>query len=126
MTLGKKWYTHSWFKDTRFAEGTEFYQKNCDELFESLGYRHDRENNLYIPVNANNDKVALFAHQGFSLIFLSCVLDIPYPQFCTHFDMITTGVTAIEFREENGVVIPKVWQHAGDAHLYADRLPTLV
>lgn len=125
-SLDKFWYTHPDFKDTRFEAGVKFMQRNADEFFKSLGYEHDTENNIYIPLNSNNDKVALFAHQGFTLLFLSSVLDIPYPQFCSHFDMITTGMTVIEFKDNNGVVIPKIWQHGGDGHLYADNLPTLI
>ena len=54
----------------------------------------------------NNDRVALFAHQGFGLAFLSCLLDIPYPQMSTDFDMSHTGVTAIHFKGD-GIVIKK-------------------
>ena len=66
----------------------------------------------------------LFAHQGFGLAFLSEVLDIPYPLFTNHFDMCHTGMTVIEFREENGVAIPKVLTLSSDAHLYREGLPT--
>ena len=75
-------------------------------------------------IQQNNDRVALFAHQGFGLAFLSEVLDIPYPLFTNHFDMCHTGMTVIEFREENGVAIPKVLTLSSDAHLYREGLPT--
>lgn len=122
--LGRKWYTHEYFKDTRFAEGTEFIQKNADEFLETLGYRHNHDTNSYEQLYENNDKIALFAHQGFGLIFLSCIMDIPYPQFATHFDIVHTGMTAIEFENNNGIVVPKIYQFSGDGHLYNENLPT--
>jgi hypothetical protein len=68
--------------------------------------------------------VALFAHQGFGLAFLSCLLDIPYPQFSTHFDMCHTGVTVIEFKERDGYAYPLVLTLSSDSHIYKDGLPT--
>ena len=87
----------------------------------TLGYKHDWERNGYIPVRANEDRVALFAHQGFG--FLSCLLDIPYPQIVTHFDMSHSGVTVIEFRGSE-FVIPKVLQLSNDSHLFASGIST--
>ena len=71
----------------------------------------------------NEDRVALFAHQGVGLIFLAALLDIPYPQMCTHFDISHTGMTVINF-EGDGIVIPRVLQLSNDSHLFAAGLPT--
>ena len=68
--------------------------------------------------------MALFAHQGFGLAFLSCLLDIPYPFFTTHFDMCHTGVTVIEFKERDGYAYPLVLTLSSDSHIYKDGLPT--
>ena len=72
----------------------------------------------------NEKRVALFAHQGFSTAFMSCLLDVPYPQYSIHFDMQHTGMTVIHFPEEAGWVVPKALQVSSDAHLYRAGLPT--
>ena len=68
--------------------------------------------------------MALFAHQGFGLAFLSSVMGIPYPTFCTHFDMTHSGMTVIEFSSKPGLTAPRILQLSNDSHIYADGLPT--
>ena len=123
--LGDKWYTHPAFAQyPSFETGIERIRREADSLLLELGYRHDRENCCYEAVRPNEDRVALFAHQGFGLAFLSQVLDIPYPQFSTLFDMGHTGMTVLEFANKPGPVFPRADQVASDGHLYRDGLPT--
>lgn len=122
--LGDKWYEHDEFKDYRFKEGVERINRETDAFLSSLGYEHDRERGLYKAVKPSNERVAIFAHQGFGMSFLSSVLDIPYPQICTHFDMGHSGMTVIEFNNIDGVSIPKALMVANDSHLYKEGLPT--
>ena len=71
----------------------------------------------------NRERVALFAHQGFGLAFLSSLLDIPYPLFSSHFDIGHSGMTVIEFSEAPGETVPRVLQLSNDAHIYSEGLP---
>lgn len=123
-SYGNNWYHHPEFKDKGYDKGIQRIQKGCDELFESLGYKHDYTKNSYIPVAPTEQRVALFAHQGFGLAFLSCLLDIPYPEFCTRFDLGHSSMTVIEFGGTEGLVIPKVLQLSNDSHLYKEGLAT--
>lgn len=118
------WYDHPLFAGTRFKEGTLRIEKGCDEFIKSLGYRHDRENKRYYIEKHNDERIALFAHQGFGLSFLSALLDIPYPVFATHFDLSTSGMTVIEFREFGDIALPRVLTLSNDSHLYREGLPT--
>ena len=102
----------------------ERVNREVDEFFLSIGYRHDRENSRFEVIQTNNERIALFAHQGFGMSFLSSVLDIPYPSFSTHFDMGHTGMTVIDFTEQNGYVYPKVLQLSNDSHLYREGILT--
>ena len=122
--LGNKWYTHTAFKNTKFAEGVERVETEVDKLLLSLGYRHDRERSGYIAENPNNKRIALFAHEGFGMSFMSAVTDIPYNDFCTRFGFGFTGMTVIEFSECQGFCIPKVLQQSNDSHLYREGLGT--
>ena len=122
--LGMQWYNHPTFKDTRFKEGYLRIERETYAFLESLGYKHDVEKNAYIPIAPTNERVALFAHAGFGLAFLSVLLDIPYPMVTTKMDIQHSGMTVINFEEKEGIVVPKMLQLSNDSHLYRDGLPT--
>lgn len=122
--LGDRWYEHPYFAKYDYKKGINRIYNEADEFFASLGYEHIRYTGKYKVNRSNNQKVALFAHEGFGLAFLSCLLDIPYPMLCTHFGMCHTGVTVIEFAEQEGYSIPKVLMLSSDSHLYREGLPT--
>lgn len=130
--LDKQWYEyrHPNFEDQSFAygvrsfkDGIERVQKETDAFMLEMGYEHDHERNGYIPVRPNEDRIALFAHQGFGLVFLSCLLDISYPQMSTRFDFSHSSITVIEFQGKD-FVIPKILQLSNDSHLFAKGIST--
>ena len=124
LSLGDKWYEAPCLPENRFKDGVERVNRELDAWLEGLGYKHDRANKWYIPVAPNEERIALFAHQGFGTLFFSSLFDVPYPLWSTRFDQNYTGVSAIWFQESDGVVIPKMIQFSGDGHLYASDLPT--
>ena len=121
--LGAEWYNHPKLHEG-YKNGMERVNREVDEFFLSLGYRHDRENGRFEVVAPSNDRVAFFAHQGFGLTFLSSLLDIPYPIFSTHFDMGHSGMSVIDFTERDGYVYPKLLQLSNDSHLYREGILT--
>ena len=122
ISLGHDWYEHP--ELTEYKKGVDRIFSESFEFFKSLGYEHERFTGKYKVLKPNDDRVALFAHQGFGLAFLSTILDIPYPLFANHFDMCHTGMTVIEFSDEGGFSIPKVLTLSSDSHLYREGLPT--
>ena len=120
--LGDEWYRHP--RLTSYEAGIKKVYDNVDAFLASLGYEHERYTGRYKVIRDNEERVALFAHQGFGLAFLSTLLDIPYPMFSTHFDMSHSNMTAIEFKDEGGITIPRVMTLSNDSHIYADGLPT--
>ena len=122
ISLGYKWYEHD--KLTTFKSGVDRISNETYNFFKSLGYEHIRNTGKYKVLKSNDERIAFFAHQGFGLAFLSEILDIPYPVFTSHFDICHTGMTVIEFKEENGFAIPKVLTLSSDSHLYREGLPT--
>ena len=118
--LGAKWYEHPDFAKNSFKEGVEKVDQKVDEFFAGLGFEHDRANGCYKRLRANDKRVALFAHAGFGLVFLSSVLDIPYCILASHFDIMHSGVTVIWFDETKDIVIPCVLQWCNDSHLYKE------
>ena len=124
LSLGDKWYEYPEFKNCNFKHGVQRVNKGTDDFLLSLGYEHDREKHIYIPINPNEKRIALFAHQGFGLCFLSSLLDIPYPIAACRFDMCHTGITVILFDVEDGICIPKMLTLSNDSHIYREGLPT--
>ncbi len=121
--LGFKWYEHPALKEYNYQAGIERIQRESDAFFESLGYKHEGDGK-YKVVAKNDKRVALFAHAGFGIAFLSCLLGIPYPMFSSHFDIGLSSVTVINFAEENGYAYPKVITYSNDSHIYREGLPT--
>lgn len=122
--LGRKWYEHPEFQNTTYELGIRRIQTEADAFLKSLGYSHKPDEYCYEAQSPNDGRVALFAHQGFGLAFLSCVLDIPYPIFSTRFDVTHSSMTVVEFDNRAGDVIPRVLTLSDDAHIYREGLPT--
>lgn len=124
LTLGEKWYAHPLFAETRFGAGEERMDREVDAFFLFLGFRHDRENNCFEKIGETKERVALFAHQGFGLSFISSVLDIPYPMVAARMNVSHSSVTVIHFDESQPKIFPRMLQLANDSHLYHSDLLT--
>ena len=122
--LGNKWYNHKKFVGTKIKSGIERINREVDDFFLSLGFEHDRKKARYKVVTPCNKRVALFAHAGFGLAFLSSVLDIPYYEFCTRFDFGHSSYTVINFSENKEYSYPKILQLSNDSHLYKEGILT--
>lgn len=122
--MGEKWPEHPDFAGTTLGEGIARVKRETYAFLAELGYVYDEQAGAYRTEGGNDERVALFAHQGFGLAFLSSVMGIPYPTFCTHFDMTHSGMTVIEFSSKPGLIAPRILQLSNDSHIYADGLPT--
>ena len=124
LDLRNEWYKDSFF-DEKVGRGVERVNKEVDSFFADFGYFHDRKSGVYNAQNGSNKRIAIFAHQGFSMIFFSSLLDIPYPVFSTRFDISHSCVSVIHFSDmAAGKVIPKILTYSNDSHLYKEGLPT--
>lgn len=122
--LGPRWHEHPAFADfPSFGAAMRRMRAAADDWLATLGYRHDSETFRYLAESPTDERIALFAHEGAGLLFLSTILDIPYPLFAPSFSMQHTGMTVVEFRNRGGVCTPRVLQLSNDAHLYRDGLP---
>ena len=122
--LGERWYEHRAFDGfPSFGEAVRRMRENAFPLLSSLGYAREESRAGFKVVRDNPERIALFAHEGAGLLFLSTILDIPYPLFAPAFSMEHTGMTAVEFTDRGGWCVPRVLQLSCDAHLYRDALP---
>ncbi len=118
----ENWMDDSFFQQTNIKKGLERINAETDAFFLRLGFKHDREKGGYEVLSHNGKRIALFAHQGFGIAFLSSLLDIPYPQFCTRFDIGHTGVSVVHFDEKQEFTYPRLLQLSNDSHLYKEGL----
>ena len=122
--LGNLWYTHPLFEGETFENGVTRMKREADAFLASLGYEYDAGANGYRAVAPTDERVALFAHEGAGMLFMSTILGIPYNHYCTHFAMCHSSMTVIEFRGKEGdPVFPTVLELSNDGHLYRDGLP---
>ena len=123
LKLGHEWYKHPAL--AKYEKGIRQVYDELDEFLLSQGYEHIRGTGKYKIVEKSEKRIAIFAHAGFGTAFMSCLFDIPFPLAALHFDMRTTGLTAIRFDNgKDGYSVPCVLSFANDGHLYAENLPT--
>jgi probable phosphoglycerate mutase len=131
--MGDEWYNHPELEQFRFGDVIEPIYEKIDDFIASHGYEHDREKGLYKVTERNYEKrIAIFAHECMAKIFMSRLLDIPFPYYAAHFEMKHTGVTVVRFDDaasRNAGDVPKEYARArmltmsNDSHLYRDGLP---
>ena len=123
-TLVDNWYEADYLKsyNNDFKGGYERIQNASDVFLERHGYK--REGSVYKITNPNDERIAVFCHQGFGVTWLSHLLGIPPHIFWTSFDLTHSSVTVLNFKNfENGLTTPMCLQLSDMSHIFADRLP---
>ena len=124
LSLGNNWVDSDYFRNTGMRKGYYRVKSETINFIESLGYKYDSEKETYKAEKPKYERVALFAHGGFGYIFLSCLLNIPYPMFCTRFDTVgLSNVCVVEIKDEGEGIMPVLLQYSNDSHLYKNDLP---
>ncbi len=121
--LGQKWYEHPDVKEFDFGNKLQWIYDEIDRWFLSLGFEH--KDGRFRVIEPNGERIALFAHAGFGELFISYLIDVPYPKFLAQFDMCHTGLTVIEFQELGEYAIPRILTYSSDSHIYSEGLPTI-
>ncbi len=107
--------------ESRMKTAVEYIEKHGKEFLERLGYRE--ENGVYRILRKNEDKIALFCHSAFARAWLSVLLHIPLHIMWASFKYTHTGVTVIEFKNnDNGMTAPRCLCYSDISHLYAGDL----
>lgn len=112
------------FRESRMKEALAYIEKNGKDFLERMGYRE--ENGIYRILRPNEEKVALFCHAAFGRAWLSILLHIPVHIMWSSFSYTHTGVTVVEFKNnENGITAPRCLCFSDMGHLYAAGLDML-
>ena len=111
------------FRESKMEEAVSYIEENGDKFLESLGYK--KENGVYRILKPSDEKIALFCHAAFSRAWISTLLHIPVHIMWASFDYAHSGVTVIEFQNnENGITAPVCLCYSDLSHLYANNLCT--
>lgn len=116
------WYTADCFKKIDGKTAYERMKRDSDAFLEKLGYR--REGAVYRVVEPNEQRVAVFCHQGFGVTWLSHLLAIPPHIFWASFDLTHSSITVLQFQNNpDGLTAPLCLTLSDTSHLYKDDLP---
>lgn len=108
-------------RESEMEKAFSYIRENGRIFLEKLGYRE--ENGIYRILRKNEDRVALFTHGVFTRTWLSELLHVPLHLMWSSFSFTHTGVTIIEFKNnENGITAPKALCLSDMSHLYAAHL----
>lgn len=106
---------------SQMKSAVKYIEEHGKEFLERLGYKE--ENGVYRILRPNDEKVALFCHAAFSRAWLSVLLHIPLHIMWASFQYTHTGVTVVEFENnENGFTAPRCLCYSDVSHLYASNL----
>ena len=112
------------FKQSEMQKAVEYIEKNGNEFLERLGYKE--ENGVYRILKPSDEKIALFCHSAFSRAWISRLLRIPINIMWAGFDYEHSGVTILEFENnENGITAPTCLRYSDTSHLYAEGIEPL-
>lgn len=107
--------------ESQMKSAVQYIEQNGKGFLERLGYRE--QNGIYKILRNNEENVALFCHAAFARAWLSVLLHIPLHIMWSSFCYTHTGVTVIEFKNnENGITAPKCLCYSDVSHLYASGL----
>ena len=105
------------FRSSGMKAATDRIEAGGREFLERLGYKE--ENGVYRILRANEDKVALFCHSAMARAWLSTLLHIPLHLMWSGFHYTHTGVTVVEFKNnEDGFTAPTCLCYNDMSHLY--------
>ena len=123
LTWGDAWPDQEpYCRGPKTREGYARVCRESDAFTERLGYR--REGMMYRPIRPNDDRIAVFCHQGFGTTWLSHLLAIPAPLYWASFDLSHSSITILHFKNTTeGLVAPMCITSSDTSHIYADRLP---
>ena len=106
---------------SQMKKAVDYIEANGKDFLERLGYKE--EGGVYRILRRNEEKVALFCHAAFARAWLSVLLHIPIHIMWSSFEYTHTGVTIVEFKNnENGTTAPRCLCYSDMSHLYAEGL----
>ncbi len=111
-------YTCPGINQAHMEDPVAYIEKNGYDFLERLGYKY--EDGIFKITKKNEDRIALFCHAAMARAWLSILFRIPLHVVWASFAYTHTGVTVLEFKNnENGVTAPQCLCFSDLSHLYA-------
>ncbi len=102
--------------------GMERISRESDAFLARLGYR--REGALYRVERPNDERVAVFCHEGFSKSWTAHLMSVPPHLYTAEYEITHTGIVIMEFpNNESGWTRPRCLAWSDTSHIYAEGLP---
>jgi probable phosphoglycerate mutase len=112
------WYTRFPFNRPEVIQMWQAYKRQCDALIAKHGYI--RYGGRYSIQQSNQDRIALFCHNGTILLLLAHLLELPVSLVWCGFYNWPSSVTTIHFEEHSEAwAVPRALGVADISHLYA-------
>ena len=100
---------------------TGYIEMNSDSFIEKLGY--ERNSHKYRIINENEERIAVFCHNGLGLTWMSHILSIPYHIMWSSFWMAPSSVSIILFdKRSREWAVPRALTIGDTSHLYSDSI----
>ena len=118
--LYEDWYNREPFKrNDKLLKSVKRVTDGADAWLKTLGF--EREGEYYRVKEENNKTIAMFSHGGSSTVFLSHIMNIPFPRMCSVFRPYFTSVTVVEFSGKVGELCsPKFRLMSDERHVPRD------
>lgn len=111
-------------RESGMKQAIEYIEEHGRDFLARLGYQE--ENGVYRILWPNEERVALFCHAAFTRAWMSVLFHIPLHTLWASFSLSHTGVTIVEFRNnENGLTAPQCLCFSDTSHLYREGLDLL-
>lgn len=118
MPTQADWHTRAPFDTPDVLQMWTAFRQHCDKLIGQHGYT--RIKGRYRINRQNQDRIALFCHNGTVLLFLAHFLELPVSLVWSGFYSWPASVTTIYFEEHSRKwAVPRALNVADVSHLYA-------
>ena len=78
-------------------QGTKVISEEINRWLKTIGIERDEKNKEYHQIGDVPENIAVFAHGGMATLFLSNILNMTYPNYVSHFQVLATcGVVHIK------------------------------
>lgn len=113
----EKAYECTAINESNMQSAMDYIVTNGRAFLKRLGYQEEK--GVYRIIENNDESVALFCHAAFARAWISHLLHIPLHIMWSSFGYTHTGVTVLEFaNNENGFTAPRCLCYSDVSHLY--------
>lgn len=112
---GHRWFETERFKHIPLGEVAACLHAGIDAIIGANGY--ERRNNVYVPYDPNNKKIALFCHGNMASVMIPHLLNVPINKTLAQTVLYTTSITVFHFDDNPSGSLPVCTMFNERSHL---------